>query len=1342
MLRALHQRVASGEGAIVTNVKQLQRLDALAMGRPRGQATLGRALIGSLLVASAWLLMAQPVLAASQIIRSSSFDYEPSSGLLIKEIVEPSTPDLCVVTSYTLDPYGRRQATTARNCNGSAGTYPGADPEAAAPSAAAAFVQRQTSVAFTADQRFVANTTVAVGQPEQQIESKTYDGRFGVVSTLTGPNQLTSKWYYDDFGRKVREMRADSNGMVWTYEYCSGAGGALSCPSIGGTLGAYAITATPVRFASEQSWSSSGPYTRVYYDAIGRPMRSETQGSDLTGVIRLIYQDTFYNSAGQVSQKSQPYFAGDSAQWAYFIYDTLGRVERVSTPNDAGTGQVTTTTAYNGLVTTVTDPLLHATVQERDIQGNVVRVTDANGAVLRKRYDALGNLVRTEDDKGNVISTTYDTRGRKTAVYDPDMGTWGYCYDALGQLKAQQSPNMRGSQTPSACPANTGTGLVAAELPNWTTMAYDRLGRLTQRKGPDATSTWSYDKYANGAACPKGAGKLCEAVGANGYVRRHVYDTLGRPVSTVSTINGTNYNASVSYDALGRVDVQTYPSGLAVRNTYTATLGFLRQVVDTRTNSAVWTANAANARGQLTQYTYGNGVVANNQFYPGTGRLNVTTAGSGNSVQNLMHTYDDAGRLSSRIDLLTNLTATYTHDELNRLTGETRSGGSLVGAQVSSWTFDSIGNLQTRTEAGVTSTYGYNSSGAGSSRPHAVANVGGFVNGFAVPFYSYDSNGNMTSGATRQVAWTSFNKVFSISRGDDWVDYLYDTEEQRVIENYFGYSSWRTVVYLNPAAGAGLFYEEEQGEFGVKKRHYISAGGATVAMIQCNADPCTSTTNTSTQYWHVDHLGSTSVITNAAGAVVERLAYEPFGKRRESNGLTDRNGQLAATSTDRGFTGHEHMKEVGLINMNGRVYDPALGRFLSADPMVQAPGNLQSFNRYSYAWNGPLNGTDPSGYCFMGCFWQPGGDFYKAPFSPKALFNTIRGMPGQRGIDNYVMTHHWAYVAGRTVVTVVVGYFTYFNPYAMGGAAATWDSYHAYLATGDGNEAAKAGGITFGTAVAFNQVGNTWASGTQASAYQSFMNTLGHAAVGCASAEAGGGSCRAGAASAALGAAFTNYVDTRSWGLGGNLAAQAVLGGTASKLAGGSFSNGAATAAFGYLLNAVTHDHGTKAGYGPGDREAEHFYMQWSKVGSLDQAPIETWRLEALGFSFPGLALEATLFNFGATSQTVYAGLPGQPDSYRIPAGQVFQSFELDRSVTNTTLINHSLCCGQVNRTVMAVGQSVYVLTIGTGVNFVPLTPLRSNLMSWVNSAVGPAAFRDVDSSFAAHMAAKYPGRP
>ena len=77
------------------------------------------------------------------------------------------------------------------------------------------------------------------------------------------------------------------------------------------------------------------------------------------------------------------------------------------------------------------------------------------------------------------------------------------------------------------------------------------------------------------------------------------------------------------------------------------------------------------------------------------------------------------------------------------------------------------------------------------------------------------------------------------------------------------------------------------------------------------------------------------------------------------------------STTPRGFTDQEHVDNLGVIHMNGRVYDPVLGRFLSPDPLVQAPYDSQTWNRYSYARNNPLRYTDPSGFCFNG---HPAGD--------------------------------------------------------------------------------------------------------------------------------------------------------------------------------------------------------------------------------------------------------------------------------------------------------------------------------------------------------------------------------
>jgi RHS repeat-associated protein len=113
-------------------------------------------------------------------------------------------------------------------------------------------------------------------------------------------------------------------------------------------------------------------------------------------------------------------------------------------------------------------------------------------------------------------------------------------------------------------------------------------------------------------------------------------------------------------------------------------------------------------------------------------------------------------------------------------------------------------------------------------------------------------------------------------------------------------------------------------------------------------------------YVHKDYLGSILCLSNESGNVVERYSFDSWGHRRNPSDWSQwENG--TSYITDRGFTGHQHMDLFGLINMNGRIYDPDLGRFISPDPYVQMPNNSQNFNRYSYALNNPLVYTDPSG---------------------------------------------------------------------------------------------------------------------------------------------------------------------------------------------------------------------------------------------------------------------------------------------------------------------------------------------------------------------------------------------
>ena len=91
-------------------------------------------------------------------------------------------------------------------------------------------------------------------------------------------------------------------------------------------------------------------------------------------------------------------------------------------------------------------------------------------------------------------------------------------------------------------------------------------------------------------------------------------------------------------------------------------------------------------------------------------------------------------------------------------------------------------------------------------------------------------------------------------------------------------------------------------------------------------------------YSYADYQGSLLALTNESGRVVERYAYDPWGRRRNPDNwkeFDERNNFIV----NRGYTGHEHLDAFDVINMNGRMYDPLTASFFSPDPYIQAPGN-------------------------------------------------------------------------------------------------------------------------------------------------------------------------------------------------------------------------------------------------------------------------------------------------------------------------------------------------------------------------------------------------------------------
>jgi RHS repeat-associated protein len=1068
----------------------------------------------------------QGTVASETLTRTSGFEYDSVSGLLIREAIEPESSTLCFVSMFGHDAYGNRVSTTTRNCDG---TSSGGLTEAPAPPAGsnALFESRAASAIYAAGQ-FPTTRTNALGHEE----AREYDPRFGTVTKLTGPNGLVTAWTYDAFGRRATETRSDGTGTTSTYTLCG------ACPANGKYFVTDVTTGAPTRTA--------------YFDSLNREIRSELQGFDGTAVRK----DTEYDNLGRILRVSQPYYAGAAPVWTNYLYDALGRVIQADEPATSA-GSARTVTSYSGLVTTVTvsnagsgtnmpNGVVQTQTTTRNSQRQVVQVIDAQGSIIGYTFDPFGKL-KTTDAGGVVTTLSYDLRGRKLGMTDPDMGTWRYDYNAAGELVWQQDAKLQ----------------VA-------TMAYDKLGRMTARVEADLTSKWFYDAYPTTAPewdasmvsglagdCSRGKGKPCYVWADNGYRRAHGYEPdatkAGRLLDTNVRIDG-DYIVRATYDSAGRLDTTTYPTGFAVKNVYNAH-GYLWKVQ--RTNDAdttvYWTANTLNAAGQVTQEVLGNGLTTARTY----DALYRTSAIQSGAVQNLAYSHDAIGNLVQRIDSVQGVTENFTYDTLNRLL--TASGPGLT---TRTFGYDPIGNVAHKSDIGA-----HVYPAVGDARPHAVSSVtnDGAPNSITAA-YGYDPNGSQISalgtvyGAassaafSRTIAYTSFNMPASLTRtlGAESYSYTYayNTEHERMRLIAVRPDDTVTSTYLHPGGRGALLYEKETraSDGRIEHKHYVNGGSGLVGVFVTKSSYGAGE-GPQMRYFHRDCVGSITRITDPSGAPIEALGYEGYGERRYPSGQEqDRTAlpPLAGVSTDRGFTAHEHLDEMNLVHMNGRIFDPALGRFLTADPFVQEPENLQSYNRYSYVLNNPLIHTDPSGYFKL-------KDLVKVAAVVAASYFTMG--TASAAYSSYA----YGAFAGDVILPATVASIGQ-TAALVGGAAGGF----AGGVVGGGNLKSGFQGA-FGGAL-FAGVGNLGlGNGT-------FPSIAAHSGVGCVSSAASGGSCSSGALAAGFSEALVPHIDTGS--RLGNAMAHAMAGGTASAIAGGRFEEGAITAAFGYLFNSLQHEIG------------------------------------------------------------------------------------------------------------------------------------------------------------------------
>ncbi|MDD4617067.1 MAG: hypothetical protein PHW76_08165, partial [Alphaproteobacteria bacterium] len=840
--------------------------------------------------------------------------------------------------------------------------------------------------------------------------------------------------------------------------------------------------------------TQNGPQTKAYYDMMARSIGTDTQGFDG----RVIRQEVRYDALGHAQKASRPYFLSDGTpRWVINAFDALGRV--ISTTNPDNT---VSTFGFHGLTATVTNALNQTTTKVLNAQGKIASVTDAAGHTTTYAYDPFGNMKKVTDPLGNITSFTYDTRGNKTRAQDPDMGTWNYTYNVLGKLKTVTDAK---NQT--------------------TTYTYDILDRTTRIAEADRTTTYAYDTQ------PHGVGSLASAATTDGYARVPTYDAQGRLIRTTLTIAGTQYHNDIAYDANGRVATVTYPSGFVLAYNYTS-LGYLSEVIDSAAQKVLWHANAFDAEMHLLQHILGNDVWETREYYPNTGKILGKWVGNAPNDLANYYDWDEVGNLKWRSADPTGLREQLTYDNMNRLVESWIENGPTKTVA-----YDDIGNIISKSDVG---TYAYPT--AGSARPHAVQSIAGALN----TSYTYDANGNTLAGNGKTYTYTAANMPKTIASGATAIAYAYDDAHQRISQT----SPTETTTYLNDPF---MKVEKVVGASGaVQWNEYLFAGGEAIGVRFVRS------TGPVMRYFANDHLGSVQMIMDETGAIIERLSYDAWGKRRFPNGQDDPTNAIASQTT-RGFTNHEQIDKVGLINMNARTYDPVVGRFTAPDSLVENYFIPQLLNRYTYVGNNPLTFTDPTGQCFLGmCHWLKSPIFKMVVITAAVISFNYYALPAMG------FTVSAAAAAADASLTLISGT----QLVALGAIEGAISG-----AVLSGNlSGALSGAIT---GAIFAGVGNVaqangWNNAGMFTEAQA-KNVAMHAAAGGVTSVIQGGKFQSGLLAAGFSTFAGPQIDKLNITDIGRGIAHGIVGGGASVLGGGKFENGAITSSFQYLYNENLH---------------------------------------------------------------------------------------------------------------------------------------------------------------------------
>lgn len=605
-----------------------------------------------------------------------------------------------------------------------------------------------------------------------------------------------------------------------------------------------------------------------------------------------------------------------------YDYDNLGKIKKTTLPHLPDKSPACIQYAYDNhhRISSIThaDGSYETVSYDGNLRSTCYHSSTGDTQTEAKIVNAMGWTVKSIDSEGNSIVYEYYPDGKPHwAQLDGHPETKiEMAYDALGNRISLSDPDY-GLTT---CEYNAFGELISRQSPKMdrTEFLYDALGNMVKRleiskhKQDNKVTEWIYgEKY--------GEMGLLKSIITDNQDIQYEYDNYGRLKQSVERYQGKSYKTCYGYDKASRVSSITFPSDFIVNYQYTSE-GLL-QYISNPEFGMLWKALENTPSGQPERYVTGNGFETRNGFDPNTQRLtSIVTTRNGQTIQHYEYGYDEFSNMTRRTDLKQNRTETFGYDALNRLTSVTDDKGT------SRFNYDAFGRMIEKTSPEGTIFTNADYSGP---RPYAIKSVQSETNGF--PSERMD------------ISYTPFDKVAAIVEGEHQLTFDYGYDHQRIMMTEKNGGITCTKIYINQCE----FIDNHKE--GTVVRSFLSSPSGVFAVAERKEG------KTDIHYIHKDHLGSWTTISDSKGNIEQECQFDAWGNVIGQEQLL----------FDRGFTGHEHLQSVNLINMNGRLYDPVTSSMLSPDNNIQLPDFSQNLNRYSYCLNNPLTYTDPDGNTFI-----------------------------------------------------------------------------------------------------------------------------------------------------------------------------------------------------------------------------------------------------------------------------------------------------------------------------------------------------------------------------------------